>query len=344
MAIFYKPFAPARIALYALFTLFFLHNTPVFAQTGPYVVEGITVDVSADNAMNARNQAFEKAQQEAVKALAGQFMAESQLAAFQPPPASTISPMVQDFEVTKEKLSTKRYIGTYTFRFKPNAVRQYFDNASVQMATPAGPSAPNNYAQAPVVQNPDGTYSAPAPAPTTNTSFLRNLLILPFYEVNQQTVLWSSYNGWMQAWQRASLPSNQVVPIGDLTDVSDIGDGEALSYDKSKLENMMTRYSALEAVILVAEPDASITQAANDASPVNGSVKISIYRTDRMEGPAQSGTVSVASYNGETRSQLYDRAVRQVQQTLLGQWKDTTFVQATGTTPHVMAPASVTAR
>jgi hypothetical protein len=334
MAILYKPFTPLRTALYTLFIGFFLVAGPVLAQTGPYVVEGVTVDISADSAMNARNQAFEKAQQDAVKALAAQFLNESQLAVFQPPPASVISPMVQDFEVTKEKLSTKRYIGTYTFRFKPNAVRQYFGNAAAQIAMPAGPAAPNTIAQAPI-QNPDGTYTTPAPA--TNTSFLRNLLILPFYQTGAQAVLWSPSNGWMQAWQRASLPSNQVVPIGDLTDVSDIGDDEALTYDRARLEDIMTRYSALDAVVLIAQPDTSIGQVPNDATPVTGTLKVTIYRTDRVDGPDQVGRISVAAFNGETRSALYDRAVRQVQQTLLTEWKNTPYVTAAVPGPQVYA-------
>ncbi len=323
MAILYKPFMSLRTVLYVSLAAFFLYITPVCAQSGPYTVENITVDVSADNAMNARNQAFEKAQQEALVALAANFLDGSQLAAFQPPPASTISPMVQDFEVTKEKLSKQRYIGTYTFRFKPNSVRQYFSHAAQQIAMPAGPSAPAHVMTGSITQP---TVTSPLADLSRSLEFSRNLLILPFYKVGAQTLLWSGYNGWMQAWQRASLPSNQNIPIGDLTDVNDIGDNDALNYDQSKLNGMLTRYSAGEAAILIAEPDASLASVQSDTAQAMGVLKISIYRTDRNDGPEQAGQVSVAASGAETRSQLYDRAVRQVQQALLADWKSAAYI------------------
>lgn len=312
MAILYKTFKPARIVFYALFIGFLCAPQPAPAQPNPYVIEGIQVDITADNAINARNQAFEKAQQDAVMALAAQFFAPAQLATFRAPPASSISPMIQDYEVTKEKLSSKRYIGTYTFRFKRSALSQFFNSAGMDLAAPAGPmpSMPGGITE---------TFS-----PTTTQA--RNVLILPFYQVGNQTILSSGYNSWMQAWRRTASAPALVLPLGDLADTADIGDNEALSYDPQRLARMLARYSAREAVVAIAIPDAALAAQTLDSETTAGSLRVNVYRTDRMDGPEQTGQFVVNAMQGERRSQVFDRAALQVQQILQSEWKNTNYV------------------
>jgi hypothetical protein len=309
MAILYKPFKPFRTVFYVLLAAFFCWSFPALAQLDPYVVEGVKVDVTADNAINARNQAFEKAQQEALKALAGQIYSQSQMASFTPPAATAISPMVQDFEVTQEKLSSKRYIATYTFRFKRSAVNQYFGQTYSQLPPDSSP-----------VQAEDTSSYGPA-----TQSAGANILILPFYKVGQQTLLWSAYNGWMESWRRTGSGA-QIVPLGDLSDVADIGDDDALRYDETGLRRILARYSAREAAILIASPDSEFAQIKSDESPAAGMLKVDIYRTDRRDGPEQAGQVIVTATPRETRGAMFDRAALQVQRTLQSDWKNTSYV------------------
>ena len=125
---------------------------------------------------------------------------ESALESFKAPDVATVSAMVDDYEVTAEKLSSVRYIGTYTISFRPAAVERYLN-----------------------VQGQSYTNVVSAP-----------LVILPFYQVSGKNFLWSPYNIWMRAWNRApasGAPVPVIVPIGDLEDVSDIGDDDVFGYN-----------------------------------------------------------------------------------------------------------------
>lgn len=82
----------------------------------PYTIADVNVDVTADNAAHARDQALMQAEREAF----------TQLCARMGAPASTtkidddsLAALVQSFEVQSEHLSAVRYIGVFTIRFKP---------------------------------------------------------------------------------------------------------------------------------------------------------------------------------------------------------------------------------
>ena len=96
------------------------------AASSLFTVENVQVDVTAANALEARQQAFEEAQFLAFEELTKRMLSAPQPADYRNLPVQTISSLVQDYEVKDEKLSAKRYIGTYTFRFRDNAVRKYF--------------------------------------------------------------------------------------------------------------------------------------------------------------------------------------------------------------------------
>lgn len=295
MAILYKTFLLSRTVFYAIMVCFFW-VLPSYAGDPLYTVEGIEVDVTAASALAARDQAFEKAQQDAFTALAARMIPEESIATFTPPPIDTIANMVQDYEVTKEKLSSVRYIGTYTFTFRPRSVQQFFNTQNVQFTD---------------------TVSKP-------------VLVLPFYKQGEQTTLWSPYNIWMKAWNRSAQTAPPVpltLPIGDLSDVSDIGDDEVYSYDPSKLESLLSRYETGEAAIVVATPDGSLQQAGEDDPADGKSVTISLYRTDRGQ-PEHVQEMVVSGRMGDTLGTLLDNAVAQVKTALRSNWKEKTIAGA----------------
>ncbi len=283
MASFYKTFQSLRIVFMVLFIGFFAANA-AFAGNSLFTIENVTVDVSAENALKAREQAFEKAQVKAFQELTTRMLSESQLGAFQSPAPSTISILVQDYEVSNEKLSSKRYIGTYKFRFKDRDVKRYF----------AGQGA---------------EYTDVSSKP---------ILILPFLDTGQDTVLWSHQNIWMQAWATApGLSSGLVpmmVPLGDLSDISDIGDDESLTYNKRNLSRMLERYSAEEAVIAIARAEGT-------------ALSIQLYRTDRAR-PEYVHQILERALPGQASDQLYTRAVQSVKEALRKDWKQKTVVDA----------------
>ena len=79
----------------------------------PYTVEGIEVDVTADNAVEARADAFEVAQIKGYEILAQRFLSAEEMKTFETPDVEAISSFVKDYEVTNEQLSAVRYKGIY---------------------------------------------------------------------------------------------------------------------------------------------------------------------------------------------------------------------------------------
>lgn len=281
MASFYKTFQTSRTVFMALLACFFTINTAIAADP-LFTVENITVDVSAENALKAREKAFAKAQIKGFEELTARMISESELGSFKTPPVSTISILIQDYEVSDEKLSSKRYIGTYKFRFKDSSVRRYFAGQGAQY--------------------------------TDVTS--QPILILPFLDTGQGTLLWSHENGWMKAWASALNLSGGLVPLvaplGDLNDISDIGDDEALTYNVRNLSAMLERYGASEAVIAIARAEGT-------------ALNIQLYRTDRPR-PEYVHQILERALPGGGVDQLYTRGVQSVKQALRKDWKQKTVV------------------
>ena len=280
----YKAFHTFRIALtvFALvFSAIFMHGSVVFAASPLFTVEKVTVDVSAENALQARQMAFEEAQKIAFEELSARMLSENQQRAFQDLPVSTISSLIQDYEVSNEKLSSKRYIGTYKFRFKDQAVKRYFSSSGARY--------------------------------TDVTS--KPILILPFLETPQGTRLWHN-NAWMQAWASVDNLSSGlvplIIPLGDLEDVSDIGDDEPLTYRKRNLQAMVARYRASEAVIAIARAEGT-------------GLSIQLYRTDRAR-PEYVHQILERALPRQSEAQIYERAVQSVKSALRQDWKEKTVV------------------
>lgn len=266
---------------------------PVFAQANEamYTVHNVNVDITADNALVAREKAFEQAQVQAFTelmdrlALGGDSTPDGEKVM---PDPITLASMINDYEVTKEKLSSVRYIGTYTFRFKEDAVRSYFSAKDVR-------------------------YTDTASEP---------LLVLPFYKKGNSYDLWSHENAWKSAWDHSDVRGGIVpviLPVGDLQDVRYIGDNEATSYAPASLENMLKRYSAKEAVLAIAVPDAGFADASSEEA--RGTLQVDLYRTDFFR-PELVRQIFVTAHSGQSRDDVFRKAVREVRNVLSENWKE----------------------
>lgn len=215
--------------------------------------------------------------------LAEKILPENELAAFQMPDPITIASLVQDFEVTNEQLSAVRYKGVFTVRFRPSAMRS-------RMAE-GGTSYVEDVAQK------------------------ASLLVLPFYQYGSRTTLWEPSNEWMKAWVRPQADGgalSTIVPMGDLLDVSQVRDDQALSYAPEMMKRMMSRYEAEEAAILIATPQTSAGRLS--------SLEVSLYDVV-ASGPQHMRSVTIQSLPEEGQDAFYDRSVREVKKMLRGNWK-----------------------
>lgn len=287
----YKVFAGTSIALLAAL---WLSIAPAQADDSLYTVEGVTVDVTAESAIVAREQAFAKAEQDAFTVLAQRMLDEAAVAGFTPPDPDTISAMVQDFELTNERLSPVRYIGTYTFRFRGDDVKSFF--------------AAHGASYTDVVSRP--------------------VLVLPFYQWGARMVLWEGENPWFTAWNRAQQQPGLVritVPIGDAQDIIDIADDQALTHDPAALDSMLLRYDAGDAAITIATPTWNDEEQNVAPGAMPRQLAVMVYRTN-LEGPQYITTVKVQPADGDTLDTLYDRAAAQVRASLQQDWKQRTAV------------------
>lgn len=286
----YKVFGGVSIALLA--GLLLVAGPQARAQDPLFTIEGVKVDVTAESAAAAREQAFAKAEQEAFTMLAQRLLPEGALATFTPPDSETISNMVQDFEITEERLSPVRYMGTYTFRFRNEDVQRFFAVKGT-------------------------AYTAVRSRP---------VLVLPFYQWGSRLVLWAGDNPWLAAWGRAQGQRGLVpvtVPIGDAQDVIDIADNQALTYDESSMNSLLQRYDAGEALIAIATPVWPETVANVTGDMVPRELAVALYRAG-LTGPQFVTTLTIAPQDGEMLPAFYERAAGEVQKTLQQDWKERT--------------------
>lgn len=263
---------------------------PAGAQDDPlFTITDVRVEVTAENAVAAREKAFAQAQADAFKKLAERMLPEDSLAKFAPPAADRLPSFINDFEITDERVSAVQYIGTYTFRFRPDAVRGFLGQENL------------SYADVPS----------------------RALLALPFYQWGSRTVLWGTDNPWLAAWSshgRGEGLVPVVAPLGDAQDMADIGDGDALTYDPAALQTMLARYAAGEAAVMIAAP-VWRDPGASAAGGVPGELDIALYRTDQTP-PVFVGNLKVESVPGEEAAAFYARAVTRARQALQSDWKN----------------------
>jgi len=292
MVFVYKDFWRLRTVLYALFAavLSVFVAVPVMAQTSAdvYTIEDVQVDITADNAVQAREKAFQEAQVMAYRMLAEKILSDEELMNFTMPPADDISMMVQDFEVTNEQLSAVRYKGTYTFRFRPNAIREYASREGMSY-----------------------------------TDLKRRpVLVLPIYQSGERTLLWEDNNPWMAAWARSSNRGAMVpvvIPTGDMQDVSWFPGDRPLNYSPDGLNQMMSRYQAEGAFILIASPQQ------RSGMSRTAPLRIDIYEAGQGR-PTYVQAVTIEAHNNEASQGFYARAVQKVRDTLRGTWKEQTIV------------------
>lgn len=282
MATFYKHFA----LVYTVFCVVF--SCGAFAQDEIYTVENVEVDVTADNAVQAREKAMEEAQVKAYQMLAEKLLPPEEFEVFEMPDSATISSLIQDFEVTNEQLSAVRYKGVFTVRFRPGAMRSRLAAGGTSYVEDVAREA--------------------------------SLLVLPFYQYGSRMTLWEPSNEWMKAWvrpQEDEAGSLTIVPMGDLLDVSQVRDDQALTYAPEMMKRMMGRYDAEEAAILIATPKETGTAGAGDEAL---SLDIRMYEAGES-GPEYMRSVSLDSLPEEDRQAFYDRSVREVRSLLRGNWK-----------------------
>jgi Uncharacterized protein conserved in bacteria (DUF2066) len=271
------------------------------AATEPdlYTVSDIDVDVTAESAVAARDQAILLAQRRAYDKLLLQVADADAAAALPQLSNEQIADLVEDFDVVSERSSTVRYIGKYNFHFRADAVRRLLEENGVRYAVLTSPP----------------------------------VLVLPVLTAEGQSMLWSDANGWFVAWQNHPTAGSLVpvkLPLGDLSDMGTIDAAYALAGNITKLTPLALHYGAQSALVL----EATLT-----ADPASGARKLALaaQRYD-FHGLVESFTDEVEG-TGDDLEQLYDQAIDRVMQRIQTAWKQQNLVSSSvGQTIDVAVP------
>lgn len=312
-------------AFCAVFLLILMLPAPLAAAESAYTVEGVQVDVTAENALMARDKAFSQAQSQAFATLAQRLAPDRPTAL---PDPTVISTLIQDFEITQEKLSTVRYAATYTFRFQPDVVERFLGTASTHVqAAPDNAAMPTqNLSAAPGPANSHQPANAQAENNILSSLFKRVqsprrvVLVIPYYRTGQASTLWAKPNPWLETLARTPQKEHSVnilTPIGDLQDLRDLPGNDSQTASANALMTLTQRYGADEALMATAQ------------MMPNGALMVDLYAADH----SQRGQIVLTRKMGQTEGDLLQEAALQLQDYLAD---DTGGAAQTTSTPSLM--------
>jgi hypothetical protein len=185
---------------------------------------GIPVDVSAENAVAARQKGIEAGQREGLRRLLERLAPAEERARLPSVQGLPIARYVRSYEIAEEKVAPTRWLATLNVTFDPDAVSGLLTGRGLSVLEPTG---------APV------------------------LLVVPAEERQGELVLWAREEPWWQAWERVASAERAlrlVLPLGDLADLAALTPQRVEAGDRSTLDRLAERYGAADAVLVVAGP------------------------------------------------------------------------------------------
>ena len=253
-----------------------------------FIVAPVPVDVTAVSALTARVEALKMGQILAWKRLLERLTLPGDAVALLEYRAGALAPLIQGFEVLRERTSAVRYLASLSVSFNREEVRRVLADAGIAFAeTPSRP-----------------------------------VLIVPVLTSQGVGVLWEDPNPWREAWQ--NLPPRDgllpvAIPYGDLTDIRDLSTVQAMRGDEERLRAVADRYGARDVVVARAFQTFDPT----DNLPV---LEISIVRRGE-EGLEETIVDSIKGWNSDELIGLLDAGVTQVVSTLSNAWKQSNLVR-----------------
>ncbi len=257
---------------------------PAAAQSGydVFTVGPVPVDVTAANANAARDQALIEGERRGFQTLLERLTLPAGRSRVPPLSNAQLTDLVQGFEVGSERRSGVRYIAQYSFRFRPDAVRQLLTGAGISFAeTPSKP-----------------------------------LLVLPVLrEEGGPTVLWDDPNPWRDAWSHVKLPIGLVplvIPLGEIDDVQAIDAESAIRGDDARLGAISQRYQGADVLVSQATLLHGILHAVN--------VQTTRYSPGNPAGQ-QSWSIAVSANAGESDADIMARGITLTMARIEEAWK-----------------------
>jgi hypothetical protein len=246
----------------------------------------VKVDATADTAAAARELARIDGQRRALGLLIDRLSGSSDTAKLAKLDDKTITDMVQSFEVANERMSAVRYLGDYTFHFRPSKIRRLVHVADSPPADAGPRPTPSDGGNKPAAPESSG----------------KPIVVLPVYKDAARTVLWDDPNIWREAWgQRSGDPgaARLTVPLGDAGDLATIDASRADAGKSDALAAIAQQNGGEEAIVALA------TARRQGEKLVGLDVSLKRYRSGRL---ADAQSSSVDANPGESEDAFLRRA------------------------------------
>ena len=189
-----------------------------------YSVGGINVDVTAADAIQARDQAIRQAHRSAVAKLVEQMVPADERSRVPPVDDGRLSGMIRGVEFANERTTANRYIATLTVVFSAEPVKSWLSEAGIR---------------------PSETVARPA-------------LVIPLWKGRNGVEPLDDRNQWRAAWTALNT-AGSAVPVtvlrGDQLDQNALSVEEAFVGDISALSRLNDRYRAPTIVVAIVEGD-----------------------------------------------------------------------------------------
>ncbi len=189
-----------------------------------FAVLDVAVDTTAQTAAKAREKALVNGHRAAFERLMSRLVPRTLRQDEPEATADRITQLVRSFGVDQEKTSAVRYLATLRFAFDRDGVRRFLREAGLAFAE---------------------TRSKP-------------VLVLPVLRRAGVYLLWDAQNTWRRAWSALPPPDGLVpfiVPNGDLADVNDISADQAVRGRQDRLDVILARDGATDAILALAVID-----------------------------------------------------------------------------------------
>ncbi len=254
-----------------------------------FEVKGIYVDVTGESVTEARKMAMRESQGRAFDIMLKRLTLKTDWELLPWVEPKERAQYIRDFSVSGEKSSDVRYLATYTYHFKADAIRSLLRSRNIAFAE------------------------------TTSKA----VLILPLLEDGTRLSLWEEPNLWRDAWSELGTGSGLVplaLPLGDIADISGLPAQKALEAEPTGLMNMAQRYGVNSSVVAQ-----MVVAGRNEAGEPNN-VDLIINRVGSpYEG--RSTILGVAALEGEDTKTFLKRAAQEVIDQIEESWKRDNLLQ-----------------
>jgi hypothetical protein len=187
-----------------------------------YTVDGVDVDVTAADAIQARQQAMREAQRRAIRTLAERLVAPEDRAKIPPVDDAQLDRMIRGIEFARERTLANRYIATLNVVFNADAVKGWLAGSGTGISE----------------------------------TVTRAALLVPLWKGQVGVEPLDDRNPWREAWTSLDTTGSAVpltVVRGDQPDRNALTVEEAYVGDISALARLNQRYRAPTIVVAIAE-------------------------------------------------------------------------------------------